>query len=235
MVVRSLRMIPVEVVVRAYLTGTTSTSIWAKYQGGERSFGGIVLPDGLRKNGPLPEPIITPTSKAPVGEHDVPVGEREIVASGLCSASHWERIKAASLAVFAYSQHLCADRGLLLVDTKYEFGLDDTGGVVLADEMHTPDSSRLWLASSYAGRLSAGEEPEMLDKEYLRLWIASRCRPYQEPIPPIPEEVRDELSARYVKACEMITGERLVATAGMGDPMTRIRANLSRAFPVYFR
>ena len=232
-IARTLKMIPIEVVVRAYLTGTTGTSIWVQYQSGVREFGGMRLPDGLAKNSALPRPLITPTSKAPLGSHDVPVGERGIVDAGLCTKEQWERIKAASFAIFACGQKLSAARGILLVDTKYEFGLDDRGEVVLADEVHTPDSSRLWLAASYKERLLKGEEPEMLDKEYLRLWINRRWRPYEEEIPPLPDEIRRELSDRYVRICEAITGEKLALPSS--DPLARIRANLKRVLPEYFR
>ncbi|MFI4986198.1 MAG: phosphoribosylaminoimidazolesuccinocarboxamide synthase [Alphaproteobacteria bacterium] len=233
MIARSLKMIPLEVVVRAYLTGTTGTSIWMQYESGVREFGGVELPDGLAKNGALPYAVITPTSKAPLGQHDVPVGERAIAAAGLCTQQQWERIKAASLGIFAFGQKICAERGIILVDTKYEFGLDGSGAVVLADEVHTPDSSRFWLASSYAARLAAGSEPEMLDKEYVRLWIKEHCRPYAEPIPPIPEDVRQELSARYVRAFEAITGETIIAPGK--DPLARIRRNLRRSLPQFFQ
>ena len=233
MVGRSLKMIPLEVVVRAYLTGTTSTSIWVQYQGGVREFGGVALPGGLGKNSALPRPLITPTSKAPLGAHDVPVGERGIVAAGICTQRQWERIKSASFEIFAHGQKLSARRGILLVDTKYEFGLDEAGEIVLADEVHTPDSSRFWLAGSYEERLAEGKEPEMLDKEYVRLWISSHCRPYEEPIPAIPDDVRLELSARYVRVYEAITGEKLAVAEG--DPRARIRRNLQRSFPEYFR
>jgi phosphoribosylaminoimidazole-succinocarboxamide synthase len=231
-IARALKMIPIEVVVRAYLTGTTSTSIWMQYRQGVREFGGVELPGGLVKNSALPRPIITPTSKAPLGSHDVPVGERGIVDAGLCTKRQWERIKAASFEIFAYGRKLAAERGILLVDTKYEFGLDRDDEVVLADEVHTPDSSRFWLAASYAERIAADEEPEMLDKEYVRLWINRHCRPYEEPIPALPDEVRLELSARYVRVCEAITGEKLAVTNE--DPLPRIRRNLKRVFPQYF-
>ena len=231
-IARTLKMIPIEVVVRAYLTGTTGTSIWVQYQSGIREFGGVELPNGLAKNSALPRPVITPTSKAPLGAHDQPVGERGIVASGLCTQRQWERIKAASFELFACGQKLSAERGILLVDTKYEFGLNVANEVFLADEVHTPDSSRLWLGESYEERLAKGEEPEMLDKEYLRLWINRRCRPYEEEIPPLPDEIRSELSARYIRVCEAITGEKLPPASG--DPLARIRGNLQRILPQYF-
>jgi len=235
MIVRSLKMIEVEVVVRGYLTGSTGTSIWQQYRRGVRAFGGTVLPDGLGKNSRLPQLVVTPTSKAPLGEHDVPMDEAGIVAAKLCTEAEWRRIKGASLAVFTHAREIAAQRGLILVDTKYEFGLDGRGDVVLADEVHTPDSSRYWLAGSYAGRVGAGEEPEMLDKEYLRLWIIAHCRPYDEPIPPIPPEVLAELSARYVRVCEAITGETLAPPPAGIAPTARIRENLKKHLPQYFK
>jgi phosphoribosylaminoimidazole-succinocarboxamide synthase len=233
-IVRSLKMIEVEVVVRGYLTGSTGTSIWQQYRAGVRDFGGIALADGLGKNSRLPDLIVTPTSKAPLGGHDLPMDEAGIVAAKLCTEAQWSAIKAASLAVFARAQEMASRRGLILVDTKYEFGLDEKGRIVLADEVHTPDSSRYWLAASYAERLAAGQEPEMLDKEYLRLWIIARCRPYEEPIPPIPPDVLAELSARYVRVCETLTGEKLAPPPAGIEPAARVRESLKKYLPQYF-
>lgn len=205
-VARRVNILPVEVVVRDYLTGSTSTSIWPMYRDGHRTLYGVTLPDGLKKNCALPQTIVTPTTKAPAGGHDAPVTPTEIVEHGLLTADRWAEIVAISLAVFERGRTIAAANGLILVDTKYEFGVDEDGRLVLADEVHTPDSSRYWRATSYPGHLDAGTEPDSLDKEFLRLWIAERCDPYREPIPQIPRETLIDFAARYVRLYEAITG-----------------------------
>lgn len=209
MLVRRLAMLPVEVVVRDYLTGSTQTSIWPKYRDGQRTMYGVTLPDGLRENERLPATILTPTTKAADG-HDAPITPDEIVAAGLLSASDWQTVTQAALALFARGRAIAAERGLILVDTKYEFGRDEGGHIVLADEIHTPDSSRYWRQDSYPARLAAGEPPESLDKEFLRRWIIARCDPYAEPIPPIPLETLIDFSLRYIALYETITGQAFV-------------------------
>ncbi len=205
-VARRLEMLPVEVVVRDYLTGSTATSVWPLYRDGVRTMYGITLPDGLVRNQKLPQTILTPTTKAPAGGHDAPVTPEEIVCRGLLSAERWAEVTEVALALFARGREVAAGHGLILVDTKYEFGLDEGGRLVLADELHTPDSSRYWRTASYAARMAAGEEPESLDKEFLRLWIAARCDPYREPVPPIPAETLVDFAARYVALYETVTG-----------------------------
>ncbi|TVR95508.1 MAG: phosphoribosylaminoimidazolesuccinocarboxamide synthase [Rhodospirillales bacterium] len=207
LVARTLRMLPVEVVVRDYLTGSTSTSIWPMYRDGARTMYGTRLPDGLVKNQKLPETMLTPTTKAAAGEHDAPITPSEIVSSGLLPQQQWDEVATLALALFARGREVAARNGLILVDTKYEFGLDNDGTVTLADEIHTPDSSRYWKLGSYESRLAAGEEPESLDKEFLRLWISARCDPYREPIPEIPRETLIDFSARYIALYETVTGE----------------------------
>ncbi len=227
-VARHLTMLPVEVVVRDYLTGSTSTSIWPKYQKGERTLYGHTLPDGLRKNEKLPQTILTPTTKGGAGEHDEPITGQEIVGRGLVPAKQWQEVEEKALALFARGREMASKQGLILVDTKYEFGFDETGRLTVADEIHTPDSSRYWRMNSYAERLGAGEEPESLDKEFLRLWIAARCDPYSEPIPPIPPETMIDFSARYIALYETVSGETfdpLPATPSVRD---RVRANVQR-------
>ena len=209
MLVRRLDMLPVEIVVRDYLTGSTQTSIWPMYRDGRRTMYGLTLPDGLKQNERLPATILTPTTKAADG-HDAPIAPDEIVASGLLSASDWQTVEEAALALFARGRAIAAERGLILVDTKYEFGRDEWGRIVLADEIHTPDSSRYWRRDSYAARLAAGEAPESLDKEFLRRWIVARCDPYAEPIPPIPVDTLIEFSLRYIALSETITGQAFI-------------------------
>ena len=228
-VVRRLTMLPVEMVVRDYLTGSTSTSIWPMYRDGRREMYGITLPDGLRRNEKLPETILTPTTKAADGDHDAPVSPDEIVARGLLSAEQWADVAGAAMRLFARGREVAAGNGLILVDTKYEFGIDEEGRLMLADEVHTPDSSRYWRQASYADRFAAGEEPENLDKEFLRLWIAARCDPYREPIPEIPRQTLVDFAERYIALYESVTGNDFDPPPLDGPPIReRIRENLGR-------
>ncbi|MDA0654230.1 MAG: phosphoribosylaminoimidazolesuccinocarboxamide synthase [Proteobacteria bacterium] len=234
-VVERLDMLPVEMVVRDYLTGSTDTSIWPKYKRGERDMYGVTFPDGLVKNQKLPQTILTPTTKAATpGGHDAPITPAEIVAQGLLPQDIWDELAEKSLAVFARGREIAAANGLVLVDTKYEFGVDTSGTIKIADEVHTPDSSRYWIADTYAARMKAGDEPESLDKEFLRLWVTARCDPYNEPIPEIPADTLLEFGEKYIRLYERVTGQRF-ARAAAGTPVRdRIEANLRRAFPEYF-
>ena len=232
---KRLSMLPVEMVVRAYMTGSTSTSIWPMYERGERVMYGHRFPDGLVKNQKLPQTIITPTTKGDQGDHDEPTAAEDLVASGAVSQAQWDRLAEASLALFARGQAIAAENGLILVDTKYEFGTDEAGTITLADEVHTPDSSRYWLADSYEARLAAGQEPDSLDKEFLRLWIAERCDPYKDPIPEIPADTLRDFSGKYMRLYEQVTGQ-LFEKPPLDQPVRdRVRANLAAAFPDYFR
>jgi phosphoribosylaminoimidazole-succinocarboxamide synthase len=220
--------LPVEVVVRSYLTGVTSTSVWTAYARGDREFCGHPLPAGLRKNDPLPGAIVTPSTKAPKGGHDVSVSAAGLVADGVISADDMAEVSRVALALFARGQQWCADRGLILVDTKYEFGrlpASRGGGIVVIDEVHTPDSSRFWFAESYAERHARGEEPESFDKEYVRRWLAALGFTGDGPIPPLTDEVRMEAARRYVEAFERITGRPFVAD--LRPPQARIEAALA--------
>jgi phosphoribosylaminoimidazole-succinocarboxamide synthase len=221
-------MLPVEVVVRDYLAGTTATSIWPMYRAGRRVLYGVRFREGLRKNEKLPETIVTPTTKGEAGAHDAPVTPEQVVERGLLAAAEWEEVRALALALFARGRERAAANGLILVDTKYEFGLDEEGRITLADEIHTPDSSRYWLAASYAERFAAGEDPETLDKDFLRRWIIARCDPYAEPIPPIPPETLVEFSLRYIALYEIVTGQRFEPPPAEPPARERIRENLTR-------
>jgi phosphoribosylaminoimidazole-succinocarboxamide synthase len=224
---RRLDILPVEIVVRAYLAGTTATSILTLYKAGGRELYGARLPDGLRDNQRLPRPIITPTSKAFDGGHDEPLTPRAILDQGLLTEPQWLTVSGYALALFARGQAMAAERGLILADTKYEFGLDPQGRIVLADEIHTPDSSRYWLAASYQGRFEAGLRPESFDKDVVRDWVASRCDPYKDPIPEIPPEVIWRTALVYVQAFETITGLTF-EPPNPGEPLlARIRRNLA--------
>ncbi|TVR84609.1 MAG: phosphoribosylaminoimidazolesuccinocarboxamide synthase [Rhodospirillales bacterium] len=229
LVAKSLSMLPVEVVVRDYLTGSTATSIWPMYRDGVRTMYGIHLPDGLVKNQKLPETILTPTTKAAAGDHDAPITPAEIVESGLLPRHQWDEVAAQALALFARGREIAARNGLILVDTKYEFGVDRDGTVTLADEIHTPDSSRYWKLDTYETRLAAGEEPESLDKEFLRLWISARCDPYRDPIPEIPKDTLIDFSARYIALYETVTGE----TFAPPDTNLPVRERIRRSLTPY--
>ena len=221
-----LTILPVEVVVRGYLAGTTSTSILTMYRQGARAMYGHTLPDGLRDNQALPAPILTPTSKAFDGGHDAPLTPAEIVAQGLLTAAQWNEVSAVALALFARGQEMAAARGLILVDTKYEFGLDHAGRLTIADEIHTPDSSRYWIASGYPDAFAAGTRPPSFDKDVIRAWVAARCDPYNDPIPEIPEAMIRQTAETYIAAYEAITGQPFVPDLQGDTPLARVRAAL---------
>lgn len=227
---KRLDILPVEVVVRGYLAGTTSTSVLTQYKAGARNMYGHTLPDGLRDNQALPAAIITPTSKAFDGGHDEPLTEAEIVAQGLLTKAQWDEVSAKSLALFARGQQIAAERGLILVDTKYEFGTDAAGNILIADEIHTPDSSRYWIASGYQAAFEAGSRPPSFDKDVIRSWVGARCDPYKDPIPEIPAEMIEQTSRVYIDAYEQITGARFVPDLTGETPLARVRANLAPYF-----
>jgi phosphoribosylaminoimidazole-succinocarboxamide synthase len=202
---RKCRVLPIEFVVRGYMTGSTDTAIWTQYASGARTFCGHALPDGMRKNEPLQANIVTPTTKETT--HDRPITAAEIVSEGWLTSAEWEFASAKALELFAFGQKLAAERGLILVDTKYEFGATEDGEILLIDEIHTPDSSRYWLADSYAERVADGREPDMIDKEFFRLWFRERCDPYKDAVlPEAPPELIAELASRYIQLFEKITG-----------------------------
>ncbi|CAB4893487.1 unannotated protein [freshwater metagenome] len=197
--------LPVEVVVRGYITGVTSTSLWRRYSEGERVIYGYHLPEGMRQHQPLSTPIITPTTKAHDGAHDEPITCAEVVQGGHVDAGVWDQVMAAALALFARGQRIAAAAGLILADTKYEFGIDPDGALILIDEMHTPDSSRLWVSGTYEQRLAEGTDPESLDKEPIRRALIAAGYDGHGPSPDLGHEVVGETSARYVHAFERLT------------------------------
>lgn len=205
---------PVEFVVRGYITGSTATSLWKNYSKGVRNYCGIDFPDGLEKNQKLTHNVLTPTTKAEEG--DEPIAPKDVVARGLMSEEDWNVCAKAAMELFSFGQEAAAERGLILVDTKYEFGRADDGTICLIDEIHTPDSSRYWLATSYEKRMKRKEEPENVDKEFLRLWFAENCDPYDtsKPLPSAPDHLVDELSRRYLMLYELITGQQF----NLSDP-----------------
>jgi phosphoribosylaminoimidazole-succinocarboxamide synthase len=205
LIARKCTVLPIEFVVRGYMTGSTDTSIWTQYQNGVRNYCGHALPEGMKKNEQLAKNIVTPTTKETT--HDRPITAQEIVAEGWLTAEQWEFTSAKALALFEFGQKVAAERGLILVDTKYEFGVSSDDEILLIDEIHTPDSSRYWLADSYTERLAAGQEPNMIDKEFFRLWFRERCDPYKDSVLPVPpDDLIAELAARYIQLFEKITG-----------------------------
>ncbi|CDZ29908.1 phosphoribosylaminoimidazolesuccinocarboxamide synthase [Neorhizobium galegae] len=227
---KRLDILPVEIVVRGYLAGTTGTSLLTLYKKGERTMYGLDLPDGLKDNEILPAPVITPTSKAFDGGHDEPLTPGEIVEQGLLTAEQWATLSRYALALFARGQQLAAQRGLILVDTKYEFGTDAEGTIILADEIHTPDSSRYWIADSYDEAFRSGTRPKSFDKDFIRAWVVERCDPYKDEIPAIPAELVEETARVYRTAYETITGETFVPDTTGATVLDRIRSNLAPYF-----
>jgi phosphoribosylaminoimidazole-succinocarboxamide synthase len=208
MVVRRAAPLPVEVIVRGYISGVTSTSLWRLYEQGERRPYGVPLPEGMRKNDPLPTPIITPTTKAAAGSHDQQLTRDTIIREGIVSAEVWQQVEAAALALFARGQRLAQRAGLLLVDTKYEFGLLD-GQLVLIDEVLTPDSSRFWTEVSYTAAHDE-REPDNFDKEFVRLWYVSQGYRGEGEPPALPPDTVAHAAARYISAYEWLTGSAFV-------------------------
>lgn len=225
-VMQKCTVFPVEFVCRGFMTGSTDTSLWTHYARGEREYCGNTFPDGMKKNERLKKHVLTPTTKAV--DHDVPISPAEIVRQGLMSQEDWDVTSKAALALFEFGQQEALKRGLLLVDTKYEFGKDPEGTIMLIDEIHTPDSSRYWIADGYEERLAAGQEPQNIDKEFLRLWFRSNCDPYKdEVLPEAPKELVKELSRRYILLYQMITGEEFVPANPSIPPSERINSAIS--------
>jgi phosphoribosylaminoimidazole-succinocarboxamide synthase len=227
---RRLTILPVEIVVRDYLAGTTGTSILSLYKAGQREMYGIRLADAMRDNERLPQTIITPTSKAFHGGHDEPLTPAEIVEQGLLSQEQWRTVSDYALALFAKGREMARERGLILVDTKYEFGIDESGKIMIADEIHTPDSSRYWFLESYQQRFEAGERPESFDKDFIRTWVVARCDPYKDEIPEIPQDVVLETSRVYIDAYERITGQTFALPPKDVPVLERVRRNLKAYF-----
>ena len=226
MIGRECKPLKAEFVMRSYLTGVTSTSIWRAYESGARTFCGHALPEGMSKNQKLPTAILTPSTKADKGDHDVSVSREQLLEMGHISAEDFDKAAEMVTRLFAFGQQRAAERGLILVDTKYEIGVSPEGEMMLIDEIHTPDSSRYWYAGDYEERLSRGEEPRSLDKEYLRRWMSESCGYTGDgPPPALPDDVRVEAAERYVEIYELITGKIFVPDQSP-DPRARIAKNL---------
>ncbi len=224
---KKYKVVPIEMVVRGYITGVTNTSLWHTYSEGQRDFGNFTLPDGLKKNDALPQPVLTPTTK--FEKHDRNLTPEQAVKEGLVDSDVWKQMQDIALMLFSFGQKIAAEKGLVLVDTKYEFGLDEQNNLVLIDEIHTPDSSRYWLKDHYQANLDRGEEPENYDKEFLRLWFKSRFDPYKDSTAPTPDETTlIELKRRYRNVYERLTGAAYQPATG-NDLLLRIEKNVMKA------
>ena len=222
---KKMKMVPVEAVVRGYLTGVTDTAIWTRYSAGQREFGDLKLPNGMKKNQKLPHPIFDPTTKEE--GHDRTITPHQMIEEGLITPELLHQVKKTALALFARGQEIAARQGLILVDTKYEFGTDEQGKLVLIDEIHTPDSSRYWQTEGYEERMQKGEQPKSFDKEFLRLWFKENCDPYKDAaLPDAPPELVEELSRRYIQMYEQITGKKF--EPGETPVIPRMERNLKQ-------
>jgi phosphoribosylaminoimidazole-succinocarboxamide synthase len=225
-VAKKCKVFPVDLVVRGYLTGSTDTSAWTLYSKGSRNICGNLLPDGMQKNQKFDKPILTPTTKSDV--HDESISAHDIVFRGIIEKGTWQKLERIVFSLFQRGTVIAEQNGLILVDTKYELGMDSNGNVLLIDEIHTPDSSRYWLKESYQQKIKNNEEPDNIDKEFLRLWFKDHCDPYKDEIlPPAPKELVVELSSRYIKLYEMITGMEFEVDTSL--PIEeRLKKNLSK-------
>jgi phosphoribosylaminoimidazole-succinocarboxamide synthase len=225
--VRNCQLLPVEFVYRGYLTGSTSTSIWTSYAKGDRMYCGHALPDGMQRHEKLPEPLLTPTTKADFGQHDALTSREELISLGAISEEQYDRAAAIAAKLFAIGTEFAASRGLILVDTKYEMGLGPDGEIIVIDEIHTPDSSRYWYLDDYERSLSEQRSPASLDKEYVRLWLGEQGYKGDGPPPTLPIDVRCEAARRYVEAYERISG--VAYEPNLEEPVQRIKRNLGLA------
>jgi len=225
-VAEECKPLAVEMVVRGYITGTTSTSAWHHYQNGCRDFCGNPLPDDMKKDQKLPHAILTPSTKAAHGDHDESVAPEVLLERGVITKEEWEQLADVSMKLFALGQETAAKQGIILVDTKYEFGKNKDGEIVLIDEIHTPDSSRFWIADTYQEHFEKGEDQDNINKEFLRIWLAEQGFTGDTEVPEIPEDVKVETAKKYIEAYESITGQAFEGTPG--DPMPRIEQNLQK-------
>lgn len=226
-IAKKCAVFPIEFVVRGYITGSTSTSLWTVYNKGEREYCGNILPEGLVKNQKLETNMLTPTTKEE--QHDRPIAPAEIVSEGWMTGEDWDYCSQKAFNLFAFGQEKAAAQGLILVDTKYEMGRDEDGNITLIDEIHTPDSSRYWIADTYDQRMAAGLEPQNIDKEFLRLWFKDNCDPYNDPqLPEAPEELVLELAKRYIYLFETITGRTFPFPDSVKPINERINDNMKK-------
>ena len=222
---KKCEVFPIEFVVRGYITGSTSTSLWTVYNNGDRVYCGNLLEEGLVKNQKLDANMLTPTTKEE--HHDRPISPEEIVKEDWMSQEDWDHCSRKAIELFSFGQEKASANGMILVDTKYEMGRDANGNIMLIDEIHTPDSSRYWISDSYDERIAAGQEPQNIDKEFLRLWFVDNCDPYNDEIlPQAPEALIVELSSRYIFLYETITGETFPFPDAGKKVQERINKNL---------
>lgn len=226
-IVTEVKPLPIEVIVRGYITGVTTTALWYRYSIGERNIYGYDFPEGLQKNQALPFPIITPTTKGGPTGHDERLTCDEVVSGGYMQKEQWEYVQKAALKLFERGQKQAHEAGLILVDTKYEFGMDNNGEILLIDEVHTPDSSRYWKLDSYEQRLKDGKEPENFDKEFIRMAYAAKGYRGDGQIPELDEEVWDEAIELYITAFEKLTKTKF--ERGNYPIEKRIEENLKKA------
>ena len=226
-IVQECKTLPVEFVMRGYLTGSTSTSIWTAYESGVRDYCGNALPDGMKRHEKLAAPMLTPTTKAEQGDHDELTTRADLISSGAISETLYDEAHAIAQRLFTEGTLFAEKQGLILVDTKYEMGLDDEGRVIVIDEIHTPDSSRYWRADDYEAALSEGRSPAAIDKEYVRLWLGEQGYKGEGTPPELPIDVRVEAATRYIAAFEQISG--LAFEPNLEEPTARIRRNLGLA------
>ncbi|MFA5842345.1 MAG: phosphoribosylaminoimidazolesuccinocarboxamide synthase [Candidatus Gracilibacteria bacterium] len=219
----------VEMVVRGYLTGTTSTSVWSHYKNGGRNFCGNPLEDGMKKDQKFDKPILTPSTKAEHGSHDESVAPEVLLERNVITKAEWDYLADVSLRLFERGQKIAAKQGIILVDTKYEFGKNADGKIVLIDEIHTPDSSRFWIEKTYQQHYEKGEDQDNINKEYLRLWLSEKGFKGDTETPEIPEDVKVETARRYIEAYEKITGQTFKA-----DPCPDINARIQKNLAKYF-
>ena len=222
MVVKRAKALPVEIIIRGYITG----SLWRDYQAGKAGAYGIAWPDGLKKDQAFDEPVITPSTKAEYGRHDEPISEADILAKGLVAPEVWREAVAIARRLFARGQEWARSRGLILVDTKYEMGIGPDGKLIVIDEIHTPDSSRYWMADTYAERFAAGKDPQMLDKENIRQWLIQEHGFSGHGTPPaLTDDVRVMLASKYLDLYERLTGAKFESQ--VGSVAERIGKNLA--------
>ena len=225
-IAKKCKVLPIEFVVRGYISGTTSTSLWTQYNNGVRTYCGINFPDGLQKNEKLEKNVVTPTTKEV--DHDRPITPEDIVKEKWLTQEQWNFASQKALELFEFGQQESLSRGLILVDTKYEFGIEEeTGDIILIDEIHTPDSSRFWIESTYKENIEKGLEPDNIDKEFFRIWFSNNCDPYaDETLPTPPDDLTIELSRRYIQQFEMITGQKFIIDTNDFDINQRINKNV---------
>lgn len=224
-VAKKCKVFPIEFVVRGFITGSTVTSLWKHYENGSRNYCGHHLPSGLRKNQKLAQPLLTPTTKE---KHDRPISAAEIVSEGWMSAQDFAEVSEVAMRLYCYGAEIALQHGLILVDTKYEFGKDADGKIRLIDEIHTPDSSRYWLSATYEKNFNACKEPDHIDKEFIRLWFKEHSNPYEDAmLPKAPHDLIITLASRYIQLYEMITGATFNFPPHPFPPLERIEHNLA--------